>query len=165
MTPDDLLRLIDNQEDNFIERKSQGVTAGELRQTATAFANAVPEGRGAVLFIGIADRSGAVVGVSNTDALQKRVRTALREDCFPPIDYTSEVLAVRDRTVVAVVIPASASRPHFVGPAFARVGSESVTASLEQYKELILSLALAISTMTRSLGSVGTARAWTRLPA
>ena len=139
MTKDQLLPLLGNHEDNFVERKSEGVTAGELRQTVCAFANSVPEGRAGVLFVGIHDKTGEVVGVTNTDQLQKRVREAAQGDCFPPITYTSEVLTVDGKAIIAVIVPHSATKPHFSGPAFVRVGSESPKASPQQYEELILS--------------------------
>jgi predicted HTH transcriptional regulator len=125
VTKDQLFGLLGNHEDNFVERKSEGVTASELRQTVCAFANSVPEGRAGVLFIGIHDKTGEAVGIGNTDQLQKRVRDAAQSDCYPPITYTSEVLAVDGKAVVAVIVPHSATKPHFSGPAFVRVGSES----------------------------------------
>lgn len=139
MNKDELVKLLGNHEDNFVERKLEGVAPTELRQTVCAFANSVPEGRVGVLFIGVHDKTGEAVGVGNTDQLQKRVRDASQGDCFPPIEYTSEVLTVGDRAVVAVVIPPSASKPHFTGPAYVRVGSESPKASQQQMDELILS--------------------------
>ena len=139
MPTDELLRLINNHEDNFVERKSEGVRDAEIRQTVSAFANAVPTGREAVLFIGIHDKTGDVIGVVNPDQLQKRIREACHADCYPPIQYSSEVLMVQGKPVVAVVVPPSATKPHFTGPAYMRVGSESTKASAQQYEELILS--------------------------
>jgi len=139
MTTDELLKMIGNHEDNFVERKLESVSPSELRQTVSAFANTVPEGRVAVLFIGIHDRTGEALGVSNPDQLQKRIRDVCHGDCYPPIDYTTEVLSVNDKPVVAVVIPPSNNKPHFTGPAYVRVGSESTKASPQQYEDLILS--------------------------
>ena len=139
MTSDDLLRLIGNHEDNFVERKSDGVRDAEIRQTVSAFANAVPAGREAVLFIGIHDKTGDVIGVGNPDQLQKRIREACHADCYPPIQYSTEVLIVGGKAVVAVVVPPSAKKPHFTGHAYMRVGSESTKASPQQHEELILS--------------------------
>lgn len=139
MTKNELLALLGNEEDNFVERKPEGVGPGELRQTVCAFANSVPEGRAGVLFIGIHDKTGEVMGVGNPDQLQKRVRDAAQGDCFPPIDHTAEVLTVDGKAVVAVVVPFSAARPHFSGPAYVRIGSQSPKASQQQYEELILS--------------------------
>lgn len=139
MNKEDLLKLLGNKEDNFIERKVEGARDSELRQTVCAFANSVPEGRVGVLFVGIHDKTGEVMGVTNTDQMPKRIRDAAQGDCYPPIDYKSEVLAVGDKEVVAVVIPPSNSKPHFSGPAYVRVGSESPKASAPQFEELILS--------------------------
>ena len=139
MNKDDLAKLLGNHEDNFVERKPEGVAPAELRQTVCAFANSVPEGRVGVLFIGIHDKTGELIGVGNTDQLQKRVRDAAQGDCFPPIAYTSEVLTVEGKAVVAVIVPPSATKPHFSGPAYVLIGSESPKASPQLYEELILS--------------------------
>jgi hypothetical protein len=138
MTKDDLLRRLTDHEDNFIERKAGGAaTPGEIRKTVVAFANTVPDGREAVLYIGVLN-NGAVDGVGNPDSLQRTVRQAC-ERCYPKIAYTTEVLPVGDKTVVAVVVSASLNRPHFTGPAFVRVGAESVEASKEMFDDLIFS--------------------------
>lgn len=139
MKTEELVKLISNHEDNFVERKSEGVAAAELRQTVGAFANSVPEGRFAVLFIGVHDKTGEILGVGNPDQLQKRIREICHGDCYPPIDYTSVVLTLENKQVVAVTIPTSTSKPHFTGPAYIRVGSESPKASQKQLDELILS--------------------------
>jgi predicted HTH transcriptional regulator len=137
MTDDELRQRLADHEDQLIERKSDGVKREELRQTLSAFANALqPNGVG-VLFIGVADRDGAITGVANSDSMQQRVREAA-EGCFPPIrSYESHALAVEEKTIVAVVIRASDERPHFTGAAYVRVGSDSVNASPGQYDKLI----------------------------
>jgi hypothetical protein len=139
MTPEELLSLVGNLEDNYIERKPDNVNVRELRQTLGAFANTVPDGREAVLFIGVHDKTGELLGVENPEATQKRVREVCRDDCYPPVRHESIVLHVGGRPIVAVVIPFSNERPHFTGPAFVRAGAESVKASARQYEELILS--------------------------
>lgn len=139
ITDDELRHRLADHEDQLIERKSEGVKPDELRQTLSAFANALRPDAVGVLFIGIADRDGAIAGVANPDRVQQRVRGAA-EDCFPPIrSYESYAFMVEDKTVVAVAISASDERPHFTGPAYVRVGSESVNASAEQYENLIAS--------------------------
>jgi predicted HTH transcriptional regulator len=118
MTRDEILARLNDKEDNFVERKSEGVSPRDIRQTASAFANTV-DARDAVLFIGVHDRTGEVVGVGNAEAVQKRVSEAC-DDCYPAITYTSEVLQVEGLTVVAVVFPPSDHKPHFTGAAFVR---------------------------------------------
>lgn len=138
MTKAELIALFSREEDHFLERKSEGVKPEQLRRTAVAFANSVPDGRVAVLFIGVDDHTGRPKGVSNTDVLQKRVRKALG-DCYPPIAHSSEVISVEGQNILAVVFPPSATKPHFAGQSYVRVGSESPVASREQLDELIFS--------------------------
>jgi hypothetical protein len=124
-------------EDNFTERKPEGAKPEELRRTLVAFANSVPEGRTAVLFLGVAN-DGLIVGISNPDELQKRLRKVVG-DCYPGIIYSVEADEIDGKAVIAVEVPASSRKPHFAGPAYVRVGSESVLASEAQYEELIAS--------------------------
>ena len=130
-------RLYD-KEDGWTERKSKGVSTEEIRKTITAFANSLPEGHQGILFIGISDRTGEVEGVDDTDALQKNIRRAA-EKVYPSIrtGHTSRVLDENGKSVVAVIVEASENRPHFAGPSYVRVGSESVEASESQFEELI----------------------------
>jgi hypothetical protein len=142
MTDVELLQRLSDHEDNFIERKSAGVKSQELRQTLSAFANSLTADREGILFLGIDDRTGAITGVpvGQADMLQKRVREAAESDCYPPIKtVTCRVLTVNGMAVVAVIVRASADRPHFTGPAYVRRLSESVKASPELFNELIVS--------------------------
>lgn len=133
----DLRARVSDQEDNFVERKSQGIKPAEIRATLCAFANSVPEGRTALLYIGVAN-DGSVSGCDNADAVQQRVMECA-DDCYPPIDWSSEVVKLQDRDVVAVVIPASRNRPHFAGGSYVLVGSSTRKASEAQFEELVAS--------------------------
>ena len=133
-----LLTRLRNKEDTFVERKPEGAASAEFRRTLVAFANSVPEGRTAVLFIGVSD-SGEITGIGNSDKLQKTVRDICERDCYPPIRYTSEVLNDGTKDVLAVEIGPSTKRPHFAGAAYIRRGSESVAASEEILNEMIAS--------------------------
>ena len=85
----------------MIERKPGGVNRAEIRQTLVAFANSVPEGSEATLFIGVRDK-GEIQGVSNPDETQKLVRAVCEADAYPPIRYRAEVLKEGDKLIVAV---------------------------------------------------------------
>ena len=50
-----------------------------------------------------------------------------------------EVVSIESMSVIAVEVPPSALRPHFAGPAYVRINSESVNASQSIYDELLLS--------------------------
>lgn len=133
----DLISRLKNLEDNFTERKPEGAKRNELRKTIVAFANSAPEGRTAILFIGVSDKA-EINGVSNPDSMQKTIREICEHNCYPPIKFSCEVLNVENKHIVAVAIPYSNNHPHFSGPAYIRKGSESVIASEQAFDELIV---------------------------
>src|SRR5207245_3292197 len=98
MTPQTLIERLNNNEDGFTERKTETAKPLELRQTLVAFANSVPEGQIAVLFIGVAD-DGRVTGVANSDSLQKKLREIAENCCYPSVKCQSQVFAVEGTSV------------------------------------------------------------------
>ncbi|MEO5799629.1 MAG: ATP-binding protein [Gemmatimonadales bacterium] len=150
-----LLARLRHQEDSLVERKPEGVKAGEIRATACAFANSVETEGTAVLFLGVSN-DGAMLGVTNADSLQKTIRRQLSSECYPPIAYQAYVLEEAGKAIVAIVIPASATRPHFSGSAFVRTGSQSVSASPEQYERLIASRNTVAGALGRAIGETWT---------
>lgn len=78
MTPAELIWRLTDEEDNYVERKPEGLNQAEIRKTATAFANQVATDQTAILFIGVAN-NGDLLGVKDTDSLQKRVRRACHQ--------------------------------------------------------------------------------------
>jgi len=155
------MRRLRTPEDGFTERKQEGVKPEEVRRTLVAFANSVPEGERAFLYLGVTD-GGEVVGVRSPDELQKRIRTAAAA-CYPAIVYQGFVLDEGDKQVVAIAVEASQNRPHFAGRAFVRQGSVSVTASERVFEELIASRASPFRELQRARGLVVTLCAWTDL--
>src|SRR5262249_42424776 len=135
---DELLARLNNKEDNFTERKLEGAGTNEFRKTIVAFANSVTDNQTGVLFIGLRD-DGIVAGVNGTDSLQKTIQDICEKDCYPPTKPSCTVLNIADKDVVAVEISASNKRPHFPGPGFVRVGSESKVATADLYEELLTS--------------------------
>lgn len=106
-----------------------------------AFANSLPDDHQGVLFIGIADKSGAVEGVDDPDKLQKNIRNLAERSIYPPIDlgHNCRVLKEAGKDVVAVIVEANNNRPHFAGTSYVRIGSESIAASERQFEHLIAS--------------------------
>ncbi len=134
-----LLARLSNAEDSFTERKLEGVSSEDIARTIIGFANSVPLNESGVLFLGIGDK-GHIAGVSNPDSLQKTIRQICENKCFPRIEATCAVLEVRKNdhiaSVLAAEVPFSNRAPHFMGPAFLRVGSETVKVSEQQYDDL-----------------------------
>jgi hypothetical protein len=126
------------QESSFVERKPDHFKDREARKTVVAFANSTPEGQESVLFIGVDDTTGSILGVSDPDTTQRKYSQVL-EECYPPIRCQMHAITLAEGTVVAIVVPASPLKPHFSGPAYIRDGSRTVKANDEQYRELIVS--------------------------
>ena len=130
---------IANLEDGLTERKKGFRSDDEIRKAVVSFANSVPEGHTAVLFIGVAN-DGTITGVAadDTDKIQQKVRRVCEEDCFPPIAiHLVNVITIDGKHVIAFEFGPSQNRPHFADHAYIRVGSESVKASAPKLDELI----------------------------
>ncbi len=125
-------------EDSFVERKPQSVKGNELRQTLVAFSNSLEDGQTAILFIGVDDKTGAVLGVDDPEKLQMRVGDA-GEECYPVVRPLMTVLQVNGKSLLAVEVAHSKDRPHFAGPAYVRSGSRSVKAPDTVYRDLLTS--------------------------
>jgi predicted HTH transcriptional regulator len=139
VTPEALHHALANQEDNFVERKPAGVNRAEIRKTLVAFANSVPEGRTAILFVGVRD-GGAIDPLPAPDSLQKTVNDICSRDCYPPVAFRSTVLTENGGSVLAIEIESSRARPHFSGPAYVRKGSQSDVASEQMFREMVESI-------------------------
>jgi hypothetical protein len=122
-------------EDHFIERKTWNDMKDCLK-TLVAFANSTPPDQSSVLYIGVTD-SGKIEGSRvDIDGQQRRLNTIL-EKAYPPIHCIQMVLHEEDKHLLVVIVPYSANRPHFAGPAYIRSGSASIEASEGQFQELL----------------------------
>lgn len=130
-----LLARMKATEDQFVERKTTNDQRDWLK-TAVAFANSSPEGSEAVLFVGVYDSGEIELHNNNLDSLQRTLRREL-EKAYPPIQYRSVLVTENGKNAIAVIIPSSKNRPHFAGPSYVRVGSETIMASENQFLELI----------------------------
>jgi len=112
---------INDVEDSLTERKTS-YSFSDAIKTIVGFANSVPENRTGVLFIGIDDK-GVVIGVDNTDKMQKDIRNDCENKCYPPIYPNVVVLPVDNKNIVTIEVPFCPNRPYFAGPAYVRRGS------------------------------------------
>jgi hypothetical protein len=136
-----LLERLRNFEDGLTERKRAIHSNDEIRKAVVSFANSVPEGQTAVLFVGVND-DGTISGVPSVevDKTQQRVRRICERDCFPSVAiHLIRALDIDGKQVVAFEFGPSRDRPHFAGHAYIRVGSESVKDSSSKLDELIAS--------------------------
>lgn len=134
LSDQDLMARLKNFEDNFVERKTSGDHSDWLK-TVVGFANSTPVGYPAVLFIGVRDDGTPEDGL-NLDRLQQSFAKKMN-DAYPPIYFVAKILESNGKQLLAVVVPGSASRPHFAGPSYIRRGSRTEAASEAQYDELL----------------------------
>ena len=156
LTRKELIDRLSLHEDSFVERKLEG---GDYKPTLVAFANSVPEGREAVLYLGVRD-DGEVAGVSNPDTLQKKIQRFCAESCYPPLSYTAELLPRDGKVLLAIVITSSKERPHFSGPAWTRRGSQNIRADAETYDHLVTSRHTKAAELLKYLGKQVTVLTW-----
>lgn len=124
-----------NFEDHLVERKT-AKDQKDWKKTAVAFANSVPVGLPAVLYIGVRNNGEIETPQPNLDDIQRKFNSKM-ERVYPRIFYVPKIITENGRQALAVVIPGSDLRPHFAGLSYVRRGSESVSASEEQFAELI----------------------------
>ncbi len=124
-------------EDALLERKLES-DLNDLLKTLVAFANSVRPDHTAVILIGERD-DGAVQGVTNPDAIQKRVRREC-DKIYPPIPWRSRVYEKDGKPCVRVEIEFSGDTPHFGGSAWVRHGSVTIVRELAKWldKEILV---------------------------
>jgi schlafen family protein len=136
LNDEDIARLRRSSEDHFVERKSYGDWKKDARKTVVAFANSINIGERGYLFIGVKDDGAVEQRSENLDSIQKTLAEELRL-IYPRVVYETKALTEGGYQYLVVTVQGSPNRPHFAGPAYVRVGSTSVDASEEQFKQLI----------------------------
>ncbi|HUZ47516.1 MAG TPA: ATP-binding protein [Terriglobia bacterium] len=137
LTDEDLRLKLAATEDAFVERKLFS-DSGDWLKTAVAFANSVPVGYPAVLFIGVKDDGTPEDKAENIESVMKSFDRKVSR-AYPRVYYLAKALNVCGKEVLAIMIPGSTDRPHFAGPSYVRVGSESRVASEKEFQRLIAS--------------------------
>lgn len=121
-------------EDAFVERKTI-TDSKDWVKTIVAFANSTPLDGVGILFIGMRD-GGEIEQSVNLDSVQKTLTEKTRV-IYPPAYFETRIIDKDGDRLLAVVVPGSPKRPHFAGLSYVRKGSESISASEEQFAELI----------------------------
>jgi predicted HTH transcriptional regulator len=133
----EILRRIKVEEDGFVERKSLGDWKKDAVKTCVAFANSCSvDGLPGLLCIGVKDDGTIEPSTQNLDSVQKSFERELKE-AYPEIPHQTRIVLSPEGKFLAVIVPGSTQGPHFSGPAYIRVGSQTVEASKEQFDRII----------------------------
>jgi predicted HTH transcriptional regulator len=133
---DELLRLLRDTENSFIERKTSGDSKDDWIKTVVAFANSLDPSQQGVLFVGVTDKGEIESNATNYDTLQNKFSERKRL-IYPPVFCVSFCVREGDRECLAVIVPGSPMKPHFAGPLYLRDFAKTVVASTEQYESLL----------------------------
>lgn len=131
----EIQRRLKDTEDHLTERK-ESAQEHRIRETMVAFANSAIPDKPGIIFIGITDK-GDIKGVDNPDKTQRDI-SSWAKSCFPPLAViTRAVTVVEGKTILAVVVEASALKPHFAKAAYKRVGSQNLQVEQSEIDEWI----------------------------
>ncbi len=134
----DLATLLTRNEGKTLEFKQDASSPDGIVRSVVAFANSA----GGVVLVGVADKTREVVGVADPLAAEERIASILVDSIEPRIAPEIDVLAWRDRSVLAVRVHPGSSRPYNVkrlGPhdgVYVRVGSTNRRADAAMIVEL-----------------------------
>lgn len=151
MTQEELFARLRAGEDTLTEMKTTPHES-DVRRALVALANSAPPERAGVLFLG-AQSDGRVVSVQDPTRLGEKVARWAAE-CYPPIHVECVTLAADGGNVLAVVVAASAERPHFAAPAYVRDGPRTVKAPPTVYDNLIASRNTKAGLILRHMGKI-----------
>jgi predicted HTH transcriptional regulator len=133
----EILRRIKVEEDGFVKRKSLGDWKKDAVKTCVAFANSCSvDGLPGLLRIGVKDDGTIEPSTQNLDSVQKSFERELKK-AYPEIPHQTRIVLSPEGKFLAVTVPGSTQGPHFSGPAYVRVGSQTVEASKEQFDRII----------------------------
>jgi predicted HTH transcriptional regulator len=128
------IKLIRGGEGQFVEFKKKANHPEKIIREVVAFANS----SGGHLFIGVND-DGSLAGLKYPEDEEFVLTKAITELCRPSINFTVELLQIKDIEILHYQIPESESKPHFAflekkhryGKAFVRSADHSIQASYE----------------------------------
>jgi predicted HTH transcriptional regulator len=134
MNVKELKNLVRQGEGTTLEFKLKANHPEKIIREIVAFANT----KGGKLLVGVGDDK-TIPGLKFVDEEEYMLVRAIERNCFPPLDYEIERIAITDeRDVLVFNIPKSQEKPHYVqleneenGKAYVRVQDRSVQASRE----------------------------------
>jgi ATP-dependent DNA helicase RecG len=134
----EILEIIQQGESSKVQFKERLPHTDSLAHELIAFSNS----EGGIILIGVADRTGALNGLSFEeirDSNQKLVNTA-NQSVFPSVIITTEVKNVSDSNIIIVTVPEGISKPYKdrLGTIYVKNGSDKrrVTANDEMARLL-----------------------------
>jgi len=132
MTKNELIEIINNGENSYIEFKEEIIKAKDLAEEIVAFANS----KGGIILIGIDDDSN-IIGVKD-DNIEEKIMNICRNNCIPNIIPIYNEIILSDKTVSIINIPKGLDKPYYTvdHKYYIRVGTTKRIASREELLRL-----------------------------
>ncbi len=135
----ELNELIENGENDKVEFKRKFSSPEKIAKEMIAFANS----KGGKIFFGVDDDK-SIKGVESEKGELELISTAAKFYCEPEIEFTTEILLIKNKDVVVVDILESRKKPHrLISDAeegdmkvYIRLNDKSILASKETVKIL-----------------------------
>src|SRR5437016_2135556 len=132
---EEILQRLTNTEDHFTERKS-APHHDDCKEAIIAFANSAMPNKPGILYVGV-NNAGDILDNGAPESWQIKIGKWANE-CYLPMVIIPRSLSKAGKAFLAVVVPLSPLRPHFLGPAYKRVpGPSTVPASQQEIDEWI----------------------------
>ncbi|MFA5012881.1 MAG: ATP-binding protein [Ignavibacteria bacterium] len=103
----DIFTLIEDGESETVEFKRKFSTSRKIAKEMIAFANT----KGGYILFGVDDDK-SISGVESEKSELDLIETAARFYCEPEIKYSTEIVPVKSKDVVVIIIPESNKKPH-----------------------------------------------------
>jgi predicted HTH transcriptional regulator len=135
----ELYKLIENGENSNVEFKRKFSSPEKIAKEMIAFANT----KGGVILFGVDDDK-TIIGVESEKGELELINTAAKFYCEPEIEYTTDIIYIKNQDVVVVSIPESKNKPHRLTSdelgeetkVYVRLNDQSILASRETTKIL-----------------------------
>lgn len=128
----ELLEIINNGENYYIEFKEEQIKSKDLGEEIVAFANS----EGGTIIIGVSDTK-EIIGV-NDIKIEERIMNICRNNVIPNIIPNFEIIEIASKKIVILTIPKGLSKPYYTvdNKYYIRVGTTKRIASREELLRL-----------------------------
>jgi ATP-dependent DNA helicase RecG len=127
-----ILEMIKNGENSYVEFKEEDIKEKELAEEIVAFANS----EGGTILLGVDDQ-GNIKGVKD-NKIEETVMNVCRNNCFPNIVPSFYKVKIEGKTIVVVNVSKGINKPYYTAnhKYYIRVGSTKRIASREELLRL-----------------------------
>lgn len=131
----DVIEIIKNGENSYIEFKEEKVKANDLAGEVVAFSNM----EGGTIIIGVSD-DGIIKGITD-DNIEEKIMNICRNNCIPNIIPMYQELIIEGNKISIITIPKGKHKPYYTidNKYYIRVGTTKRIASKEELMRLFQS--------------------------